>query len=150
MHSNVRSSHPELYRTKKKQKKVFLKISQNSQESTRAGISFLIKLQTPGNFIKIKALALVFSYESCEIITIFFIEHISWLLFGYVFIWIIFCYSRVPSFFVFFLLFRFFSTQDIFIPTQVFSCEYSVTFRNTYFEEHLRTGASEREALIFY
>ena len=34
--------------------------------------------------------------------------------------------------------------------TQVFSCEYSVTFKNIYFEEHLRTAAFEREALIFY
>ena len=28
------------------------------------------------------------------------------------------------------------------IPTQVFSCEYCETFKNTYFEEHLRTAAS--------
>ena len=27
-------------------------------------------------------------------------------------------------------------------PTQVFSCEYSKIFKNTYFEEHLRTAAS--------
>ena len=128
-------------------KKVFLKISQNSQENTCARVSFLIKLQTPGNFIKTETLALVFSCEFCEIITIFFIEHISWLLFGYVFIWIS---SDTLESRLFFLIFRFFSTQNIFIPTQVFSCEYSVTFRNTYFEEHLRTGASEREALIFY
>ena len=108
MSEAVTQSCTEQKKKKKKQKKVFLKISQNSQENTRAGISFLIKLQTPGNFIKIKALALVFSYESCQIITIFFIEHISWLLFGYVFIWIIFCYSRVPNFFFVFYFFDFF------------------------------------------
>ena len=40
------------------EKKVFLKISQNSQENTCARVSFLIKLQ---------ALAQVFSCEVCEI-----------------------------------------------------------------------------------
>ena len=29
------------------------------------------------------------------------------------------------------------------VPTQVFSCEYCETFKNTYFEEHLRTTAFE-------
>ena len=32
----------------------------------------------------------------------------------------------------------------------MFSCEYCVTFKNTYFEEHLRTAASEKEALIYH
>ena len=32
--------------------------------------------------------------------------------------------------------------------TLLFSCEYCVTFKNTYFEENLRTVASEKEALI--
>ena len=27
-------------------------------------------------------------------------------------------------------------------PTQVFSCEYCEIFKNTYFEEHLRTAAN--------
>ena len=72
-------------------KKVFLKISQNSQENTCAS-SFLIKLQTSGNFIKKEALVQVFPDEFCEIfMNTFFIEHIQWLLFEYVFIWIIFC-----------------------------------------------------------
>ena len=31
---------------------------------------------------------------------------------------------------------------------EVFSCGYCVTFKNTYFEEYLRTAASEKEALI--
>ena len=35
-------------------------------------------------------------------------------------------------------------------PTQVFSYEYWIIFKNTYFEENLGTAASEREALIFY
>ena len=29
------------------------------------------------------------------------------------------------------------------VPTQVFSSEYCKIFKNTYFEEHLRTAASE-------
>ena len=49
-------------------KKVFLEISQNSQENTCARASFLIKLQSWAcNFIKDEALAQVFSYEFCEI-----------------------------------------------------------------------------------
>ena len=44
-----------------------LRISQNSQESTCAKVSFLIKLQfEASNFIK-KRLARVFSFEFCEI-----------------------------------------------------------------------------------
>ena len=42
-------------------KKLFLKILKNSQESTCARVSLLIKLQTSGNFIKKEALAQVFS-----------------------------------------------------------------------------------------
>ena len=60
-------------------KKVFLKMSQNSQENTCARVSCLIKLQ-------------VFSYKFCEIfMNTSFLEHIRWLLLEYVFIWIIFC-----------------------------------------------------------
>ena len=63
-------------------KKVFSKISQNSQESTCARVSFLIKLQTSGNFIKWEALAQVFSYEFCEIFKNTFLkEHLQRLLF---------------------------------------------------------------------
>ena len=47
-------------------KKVFLEISQNSQELTGARDSFLIKLQAC-NFIKNESLAQVFSCEFCEI-----------------------------------------------------------------------------------
>ena len=72
-------------------KKVFLKISQNSQGNTCVRVSLLIKLQTSGNVIKREALAHVFPYELCEIFrNTFFIEHIRWLLFEYVLIWIIF------------------------------------------------------------
>ena len=46
--------------------KVFLKISQNSQENTCARVFFLIKLQALG-FIKKETLALVFSCKFCEI-----------------------------------------------------------------------------------
>ena len=49
-------------------KKVFLEISQNSQENTCARVSFLIKLQDSGcNFIEKKTLAQVFSCEFCDI-----------------------------------------------------------------------------------
>ena len=45
-------------------KKVFLKVSQNSQESTCARVSFIIKLQTQGcNFIKKETLTQVLSCE---------------------------------------------------------------------------------------
>ena len=51
-------------------KKVFLEISQNSQENTYARAFFLIKLQAlglrPATLLK-KRLAQVFSYESCDI-----------------------------------------------------------------------------------
>ena len=48
--------------------KVFLEISQNSQENTCARVSFSIKLQAePCNFIKKETLAQVFSYELCKI-----------------------------------------------------------------------------------
>ena len=52
-------------------KKVFLEISQNSQENACARASFLIKLQAWA-FIKIETLALVFSCEFCEISKITF------------------------------------------------------------------------------
>ena len=49
-------------------KKVFLEISQNSQENTCVRVSFLIKLQTQAcNFIKKETLLQVFSCEFCEI-----------------------------------------------------------------------------------
>ena len=41
-------------------KKVFLEISQNSQESACSRIAYLIKFQTSGNFIKQRALAQLF------------------------------------------------------------------------------------------
>ena len=48
-------------------KKLFLKVSQNSQENTCARSSFLIKLQTEScNFIKKETLAHVLSYEFCK------------------------------------------------------------------------------------
>ena len=51
-------------------KKLFLEISQNSQEKTCARVSFLMK------FIKKETLAQVFSYEFCEIFkNTFFTEH---------------------------------------------------------------------------
>ena len=46
--------------------KVFLRISQNSQENTCARASFLIKLQSACNFIKKETLVQVFSCEFCN------------------------------------------------------------------------------------
>ena len=59
-------------------KKVFLEISQNSQENTSARASFLIKLQALDlNFIKKETLPEVFSCEFCEISkNTFFTEHL--------------------------------------------------------------------------
>ena len=48
-------------------KKVFLKISHNSQENTCTRVSFLIKETEACNFIKRETMAQVFSCEICEI-----------------------------------------------------------------------------------
>ena len=39
-------------------------------------------------------------------------------------------------------------TRVLETPTRVFSCEYCKNFKNTYFEEHLRTTASVTKTLI--
>ena len=58
-------------------KKLFLEISQNSQESNCTRISVLIKLRASYNFIRKETLPQVFSCEFCEISkTIFFTEHV--------------------------------------------------------------------------
>ena len=57
-------------------KKVFLEISQNSQENTCVRASFLIKHQAC-NFIKKEALAQVFSCEFCEISKSTFFQNTS-------------------------------------------------------------------------
>ena len=63
-------------------KKVFLEISQNSQESICTGDSFLIKLQAwPVTLLKKKSLAQVFPCKFCKISkNTFFTEHLRWLL----------------------------------------------------------------------
>ena len=63
-------------------KKVFLEISQNSQENTCARVSFLMKFQASGcNFIKRETLAQAFSCEFCQIFkNTSFTEHFRWLL----------------------------------------------------------------------
>ena len=58
-------------------KKVFLKVSQNSQKNTCVRVSFLIKLQTLGNFIEKEALTQVFSYKIWEIFMNTFLYNIS-------------------------------------------------------------------------
>ena len=58
-----RSSHPEVF-----VEKAFLEISQNSQESTCARVSFSIKFQAEAcNFIQKETLAQLFSCEFCKI-----------------------------------------------------------------------------------
>ena len=60
---SFRSSRPEVFC-----KKVFLEISQNSEENNCARVSFLIKLQAEACiFIKNETLSQVFSREFCEI-----------------------------------------------------------------------------------
>ena len=63
-------------------KKLFLEISQNSQENTCAIDSFLIKLQASAQqFIKKESLAQLFFCEFCETSkNTFFTEQLRWLL----------------------------------------------------------------------
>ena len=66
-------------------KKVYLEISQNSQENTGARVSFLIKLQALGlrsaTLLKKRLWCRCFSVNFAKILrTLFFIEHLSWLL----------------------------------------------------------------------
>ena len=63
-------------------KKVFLKLSQNSQNNTCARIPFLMKLQADEacSYIKKEPLAQVFSCEICEFFKkTVFTEHFRWL-----------------------------------------------------------------------
>ena len=62
-------------------KKVFLNISQNSQENSCARVSFLIKFQVQTcNFIKNETLTQLFFYEFCEILkNSFFMEYLRYL-----------------------------------------------------------------------
>ena len=74
-------------------KKVFLEISQNSQENTCVIVSFLIKLQAWAcKFIKKETLAQIFSCEFCGVSeNTFFKEHLWWLLL------LIFNFLHVPT-----------------------------------------------------
>ena len=64
----LRHLHSEAVSQRRSVKKVFLEVSQNSQENTCARVSFLIKLQVwAWNFIKKETLAQVFSNEFWEI-----------------------------------------------------------------------------------
>ena len=63
-------------------KKMFLKISENSQENTCAKVSFSVKSQAQAcNFIKKEAVTQVFSREFCETFKNTFLKgHLRWLL----------------------------------------------------------------------
>ena len=67
-------------------KKMFLEISQNSQENTCAGISLLIKLQAEHcNFIKKEILTQVFSSELWEFFKKTFFTEQFWVTASYVY-----------------------------------------------------------------
>ena len=82
--TNVRGSNrkAETVTQKCSVKKVFLKISQNSQENTCVRISFLIRLHVESStFIKQGNPAQVFTFKFCEVFkNSSFIEHLWWLL----------------------------------------------------------------------
>ena len=80
-------------------KKVFLEMSQNSQENTCARVAFLILLQAEVcNFIKKETLAEVFSVNFVKFLRILFlIEHLWWLLLYIKFYFLV--YSDVSRFF---------------------------------------------------
>ena len=62
-------------------KKVFLKISQNSQENTCTRVSFLIKLQRPTTSLKQRLWHRSFPVNFAKFLrTPIFIEHLWWLL----------------------------------------------------------------------
>ena len=62
-------------------RKVFLEISQNSQENTCARFSFLIKLQTPATLLKKRLWHRCFPVNFAKFLrTPFLTEHLGWLL----------------------------------------------------------------------
>ena len=65
-------------------RRLFLKVSQNSQENTIVRASFSIKLQASTcNFIEKETLAQVFSCEFCEILKkTFLTDNLQWLLYN--------------------------------------------------------------------
>ena len=68
LHVDTQQPHPEAVVRRCSVRKVFLQISQYSQENTCARVSFLITLQASGcNFIKKEALAQALFLEFCEI-----------------------------------------------------------------------------------
>ena len=70
--------HPEAVTQRFSIKKVFLENSQNSQESTCARVSILVKLRASGmQLFQKETLAQVFSCDFCEISkNTFFMEHL--------------------------------------------------------------------------
>ena len=70
------SENPEAVVQRCSVKKVFLEISQNSQENTCARVTFLIKLQT-GNVIKKETLTQVFSVDFVKFLRTYFLQNTS-------------------------------------------------------------------------
>ena len=59
-------------------KKLFLKLLQNSQDDTCARGSFLMKLQTSGNFIKNETLAPAFFLKKRDLSTgVYFVKYLG-------------------------------------------------------------------------
>ena len=62
-------------------------------------------------------------------------------------------YKKTPLFSVFLIKLQVWRTGTLFkrkTGRQVFSCGHYINFKSTYFEEHLRTAAFEREVLVFH
>ena len=71
-------------------KKVFLEISQNSQENTCARVSFLIKFLRPANLLKKRLWDRCFPMNFAKFLrTPFFTEHLWWLLLNLVWCFVI-------------------------------------------------------------
>ena len=85
LHTNITSSHPEVFCAKD----VLKKFTENHYCQSL----FLINCRPQAcNSIKKETLAQVFSYEFCKIFKkTFFIEHIQWLFSEYVFFWTVCC-----------------------------------------------------------
>ena len=107
--SKHRSSCPEKF-----SKKVFFKISQNSQENTCARV-FFNKDCEACNFIKKEALAQVFFCEFGEIfMNTFLTEHLRWLLLkAATYLSTLVSYSRTSNIFIFFSNSGFFQTISL-------------------------------------
>ena len=109
---------------------MFLKISQDWQENTCAGVFFSIRLQVRGLKRYLKSWS---DFEFCEVFkNTFFIYHLQWLLLKKI------CCKKSSA--------KLPGKQCLYpatlskeTPTKLFSCEFCEIFQNRFFIEHLRT-----------